>query len=225
MQIDTETSHQIQKAFPFLEDSGDFYEKFIQSVSIVNAPEKYEVISPGDVCKNLSLILEGTVRVFKIGENGREITLYRIGPGESCILTASCILNHAQSPALAVTETEIKAIMIPASTVRIWMDESSSWRHFIFDLISKRLTDVISVIEEIAFRRMDSRLALWLIENKENTNKLHTTHQHIAEELGTAREVISRILKDFEVRGSIKLARGEIEILNEWVLLQKVDKK
>jgi len=225
MKIDIETGQQIKKAFPFLEESDGFYEKFIQSVSLVNAPEKYEVIRPGDACKNLSLILEGTVRVFKIGENGREITLYRIGPGESCILTASCILNHVHSPVLAITETEIKAIMIPASFVRIWMDEASSWRQFIFDLISRRLADVISVIEEIAFRRMDSRLALWLIENKENTDRLHTTHQHIAEELGTAREVISRILKDFEVRGSIKLARGKIVILDDAILQQKVDLK
>ena len=222
MQIDTESSKQIQQLFPFLDNTNDFYKKFIQSASIVNAPEQYEMIQQGETCKNLSLILEGTVRVYKLGENGREITLYRIGPGESCILTASCILNDSTSPALAITETEIKAITIPASTVINWMDESSSWRRYIFDLISKRLADVISVIEEIAFRRMDSRLALWLLDNADETNKVHTTHQHIAEELGTAREVISRILKDFEVHGYIILTRGEIMIVDDSVLKQKV---
>lgn len=218
MNIDSETRNQLEKTFPFLSKSEDFYNKFFHSASIINAPKNYDVIRQGDVCENLSLILEGTVRVYKIGENGREITLYRIGTGESCILTASCILSDVQSPALAVTETEVKAVIIPASVVRQWMEESSAWREFIFDLISKRLTDVISVIEEVAFRRMDSRLALWLLQQSEQTNQLHTTHQHIAEELGTAREVISRILKDFVAQGAINLMRGEIVVLDRTVL-------
>ncbi len=221
MKIDSETQEEIQKVFPFLNDSGEFLEKFFQSSTVVNVPEKYEVIHQSEVCANLSLIIEGTVRVYKISENGREITLYRIGPGESCILTASCILNDSRSPALAIAETAIKAVVIPAPTVIGWMNESSSWRQFIFDLISKRLADVISVIEEVAFRRMDSRLAFWLLEQADETNTLHTTHQIIAEDLGTAREVISRLLKDFSTTGSIKLTRGEILIIDDSLLKQK----
>ena len=221
MRPDSETIEQIWIKFPFLCESDDFYEQFIKTVSVVEAPEKHAVISQGNECTNLNLILEGTVRVYKIGENGHEITLYRIGSGESCILTASSILSNSQSPALAITESKVKALVVPAETVRKWMNESTPWRNFVYELLSKRLADVIAVIEEVTFRRMDSRLAFWLLEQTWNENSIYTTHQHIAEEMGTAREVVSRILKDFESLGAIKLMRGEIEMIDQEILMNK----
>jgi CRP/FNR family transcriptional regulator len=166
-------------------------------------------------CTHLALLIEGTARVFKIGENGREITLYRIGPGESCILTASCIMSQRPFPAFAVSEQPIKALIISPSDVQRWANQEQAWRDYLFQLISHRLSDVISVVEEVAFRRVDRRLADYLLQQCNNTtNRVKATHQSIASDLGTSREVVSRILKDFEQQGLISIKRGAITLEN-----------
>ncbi len=221
MKIDQQTLKQLLTVFPFLDQTDEFLDRFLQVVTVTTAPKKYEVIRQGYPCYSLDLILEGSVRVYKLSESGREITLYRIGPGESCIVTASCIINNIRSPVLAETETPIKSVSIPSSTVKSWLEEFSEWRHFIFDLVSRRLSEVIEVIEEVAFRRMDTRVAEWLLKQTHQNAAVQTTHQHIAEELGTAREVVTRILKDFSDQGFIHLKRGEIVILDDKLLRLK----
>jgi CRP/FNR family transcriptional regulator len=172
------------------------------------------ICDQGMQCQHLALIISGTARVYKLGENGREITLYRIGSGESCILTASCIVNGSPFPAFAVCEEPIEALVIDSNKVRQWTDEFPVWRNYLFSLISDRLGDVISVIEEVAFRRVDRRLAGYLLQrtrgNVRDTIKI--THQAIASDLGTSREVVSRILKDFEHQGVISVSRGQLRI-------------
>ena len=167
----------------------------------------------GDTCGFLPLLLEGRARVYKMAESGREITLYRIEPGESCVLTASCIMSEIPFPALAVTECEVEALLVPASTVREWLSESPSWRHYIFKLVAHRLTDVITVIQEVAFRRMDARIAAQLLGRGDVDGIARTTHQELAVELGSSREVVSRILRDMENEGMIRRQRGEIVLL------------
>jgi CRP/FNR family transcriptional regulator len=164
-------------------------------------------------CQHLALIVSGVARVYKLGESGREITLYRLTSGESCILTASCIVSGSPFPAFAVCEEAIEALAIHPGVVREWTDQFPVWRDYLFSLISDRLGDVISVIEEIAFRRVDRRLADYLLQRAaQDKQRIKATHQAIASDLGTSREVVSRILKDFEHQGLISVSRGLLQV-------------
>ena len=188
----------------------------------VNLKKGETVFWEGDQCSSFALLLSGTVRVFKAGESGREITLYRFHEGGGCILTASSILNNSSFPAIARVDEDAEALIIPAALVRKWIGKYEVWRAFICGLLASRLSNVITTVEEIAFKRMDRRIAQHLLKTrKENTTQLFATHQQIADELGTAREVVSRILKDYESEGLIKLQRGRIE-LTDLEKLQKI---
>jgi CRP/FNR family transcriptional regulator len=169
----------------------------------------------GDACGALALVLEGSARVYTLAESGREITLYRVEPGHCCILTASCILSGRPFPANAVTETGLVAALVPPAQVVHWMTEHQAWRELLWGLLAERLADVIGLVEEVAFRRMDRRLAGYLVEHApRSNNQVAATHQQIAAELGTSREVISRLLKDFELRGWLALSRGSVCVTN-----------
>ena len=168
----------------------------------------------GDRIDAIALLLSGVVRVYKIGETGREITLYRFGHGESCILTANAILSRQSFPAIATVEQEAEAVMIPADTFRDWVRRYDLWRGFVFDLLSQRLASVMAIVDEVAFRRMDTRLASFLLARRRVQHPIRITPQEIAAELGSSREVISRILEDFADRGLIRAARGVVEILD-----------
>ena len=154
------------------------------------------------------------MRVYKIGETGREITLYRFGNGESCILTANAILSHKTFPAVATVEKDAEAVMIPSDIFRAWVGKYDLWREFVFELLSERLSSVMAIVEEVAFRRMDARLASLLLTRSQHRNPWRITHQEIAAELGSSREVISRLLEDFSAQGLIRPSRGEIEVLD-----------
>ncbi len=177
----------------------------------------------GQACTHLALVLRGVVRVYKLSESGHQITLYRIEPGDSCILTASCILSGRGFPAFAETESEIDALLIPSAQVQQWTAESGAWRDFIFGLLARRLTEVIAVVEEVAFRRMDERVAAFLLRSGRRSAEgpILLTHQEIAAELGTSREVVSRILKDLEGEGLIRRSRGQILIRDRSALRAK----
>ena len=154
------------------------------------------------------------MRVYKIGETGREITLYRFGLGESCILTANAILSDKSFPAIASVEQDAEAVMIPTETFRDWVRRYDIWREFVFDLLSQRLSSMMEIVDEVAFQRMDVRVAVWLLNQAKVQNPMRITHQQIAAELGSSREVISRLLEDFARAGLIRARRGTIEILD-----------
>jgi CRP/FNR family transcriptional regulator len=142
------------------------------------------------------------------------ITLFGFGLGESCILTANAILNQKSFPAIATVEREAAAVMIPADTFRDWVRRYDLWRGFVFDLLSQRLTSVMAIVDDVVFRRVDTRLASFLLNRGQTQNPIPITHQEIATELGSSREVISRILEGFASEGLIRPARGTIEILD-----------
>lgn len=187
----------------------------------ISLPADHLVCLEGDMCHHLPLVVSGSVRVYKIGENGREITLYHLDSGDSCILTASCIISQKVFPAFAITETEVEAFIIPANSLREWVRYNPIWQEYIFGLLSQRLANVIEIIEEVAFRRMDCRIATYLLNNSDNHLNLHTTHEAIAQELGSSREVISRILKNFEKQKLLSMSRGLIELKN-WSEIEKI---
>ena len=144
-------------------------------------------------------------------ESGREITLYRIGPGGSCILTTSCLLSNEHYPAEAIAESDVDAVAIPMTVFREALENSQFFRQFVFDGFSSRLTNVIRKIEQISFTSIDTRLAALLLELEERGIE-KITHQDLAVELGTAREVVSRHLKRFESEGWVELGRGRITV-------------
>jgi CRP/FNR family transcriptional regulator len=170
------------------------------------------IFGPGNAAENLLLLVSGTVRVQQLSEAGREIVLYRVHAGESCVLTTACLLAFEDYSAEGIAETDVEAILIPRDTFDEMMSVSKEFRAFVFEAYSKRITDLFMVIEEIAFKRMDIRVAQKLLELQDAQNILHLTHQQMAVELGTAREVISRQLKEFERRGWLTLSRGAIEL-------------
>ncbi len=198
-------------------------DRFFQAASLANMEPGQFVCHEGRECVHLALVLSGTARVYKLGESGREITLYRIGQSESCILTASCILSHAPFPAFAVCEDSVEAAVIPAAHIRQWIAESPIWRDYLFGLVAQRMGDIISLVEEVVFRRMDRRIADYLLQRfQPGQERIEITHQVIASDLGTSREVVSRILKDFESHGLILVTRGAVELLNPKLLQAKV---
>jgi CRP/FNR family transcriptional regulator len=188
---------------------------FTTQATLLHIPAGTTIFSEGDECNIFAVLAGGTVRVFKIGETGREITLYRFGRGESCILTTSCVLSARQFPAIAIVEKDTTAFVIDQITFRDWINQYGEWRDYVFQLLSQRLATVMAIVDEIAFRRVDVRLAEFLLRHAAGKPPvLHATHQHIAAELGTSREVVSRILADFSDDGLISSGRGQIIVLD-----------
>lgn len=213
--LDQKQYDRIARALPILKRATpELAREFQQSASFARIPTGRDVFIEGDRVDGIALLISGVVRVYKIGETGREITLYRFGLGESCILTANAILNQQNFPAIATVEKDAEAVMIPAETFRDWVNRYDLWREFVFDLLSQRLSSVMLIVDEIAFRRMDARVASLLLSRSEIRNPIRMTHQEIASELGSSREVISRLLEDFSGKGFIRPGRGEVEVLN-----------
>jgi len=188
----------------------------LQSESaVVDLPEKTILFGPGKSPENMLLLLEGTVRVQQASEGGHEIVLYRIQAGESCVLTTACLLSHEAYSATGIAETAVQAVAIPRSEFDDLVATSAIFRKFVFAAFSKRITDMFLMIEEVAFQRIDVRLAHKLIALADGRNTIQTTHQKLSIELGTAREVISRQLQEFQRRGWIEIGRGSVSIVNE----------
>jgi CRP/FNR family transcriptional regulator len=191
---------------------------FKQAAFLARIPAGKDVFVEGDDVAAIALLISGVVRVYKVGETGREITLYRFGLGESCILTANAILSRQSFSAIATVEQDAEAVMIPADIFREWIRHYDLWRDFVFTLLSQRLSTVMEIVNEVTFRRMDIRVAALLLDRSKTRNPISVTHQEVATELGSAREVISRILEDMASRGIIRVLRGSIEILDSDLL-------
>ena len=166
-------------------------------------------------CTSFVMVTRGVVRVFKPGEE-RDIFLYTVERGQSCILTVSCLLGDARYPARGVVEEELTGYAIPHSLFLEMVERCTAFRHFVFHLFGERLTTLMALVEEIAFLRLDQRLARLLLHRTASQGQplLHTTHQQLAEELGSVREVVSRILKQMEIQGLVRLKRGQVMVLD-----------
>jgi CRP/FNR family transcriptional regulator len=198
------------KLFPFLQkNSTTVINDFFSSGYKQNFDKGTQIYWEGDACRGIAFLISGDIRVYKTSESGREITLYEIGPGETCILNASCILSNKKYPANAVTISSGEMYILPAKDLKRMISDHESVREYIFSIFSYRLTSVMTLLEEVVFSKMDERLKDYLVEKSED-NILHATHLEIANDLGTAREVISRLLKDFERKGHVKLSRNTI---------------
>ena len=205
--------------FPALKalDDPSWLAALASTQEVALAPEAV-VFRHGDQCRHFLLVLEGTIRVQKISESGKEIVLYRVGPGESCVLSTACLMAGDSYPAEAIVETPVKAIAIPFQRFEDALGGSRGFRSFVFSSYGRRVASLIMLIEEVAFGRMNGRLAQCLLDRAGRRREIIATHQELATELGTAREVVSRLLKEFERHGWVKLYRGRLELLHPGAL-------
>lgn len=189
-------------------------ERLVLNSKIVSLREGTILFGPGKPAENLLLLLDGVVRVQQVTESGREIVLYRVHAGESCVLTTACLLAYEDYSAEGFAETDIKAAAISREVFDDLVAGSKDFRNFVFSAYAQRITDLFHVIEEIAFQKIDIRLAHRLIELSGPNGQLKTTHAQLAAELGSAREVISRQLQEFQRREWVKTGRGVVTILD-----------
>ncbi len=178
---------------------------------VMTVPPGTVIFGPGQTPDHLLLLLSGTVLVQQRSETGREMTLYRVHAGESCVMTTACLLAMEDYSAEGVAETEVTAVAIPRKLFDDMLGRSPAFRQYVFGTYARRIADLFLLVDEIVFRRLDVRLASRLILLAQD-GVVEATHQALAVELGTAREVVSRTLQDFQRRGWIEQSRGEVRL-------------
>jgi CRP/FNR family transcriptional regulator len=187
-----------------------FRQRIEAGLQTMTVPAGTRLFDEQQPCQGFPFVLAGSIRVAKAAANGRELPLYRVLPGESCIITSSCLLGHADYNARGTTEAPTTLAMLP----RELFDEllaQSAFRDFVFHLFGERIAELMQLVEEVAFRKLDQRLANLLLGKG---RVLHTTHQQLADELGSVREMVSRLLKGFAEQGLVQLGREQVEILD-----------
>ncbi|MDE2361779.1 MAG: Crp/Fnr family transcriptional regulator [Hyphomicrobiales bacterium] len=172
------------------------------------------LFTPGSACSGFAVVLSGVVRVGVNSEGGRALTLYRVARDEVCVQTTLCLMAGLDYTAEGVTETQVRMAMIPAARFDALMAASKIFRTFVFSRFGARLQDISKLLETIAFARVDSRLAATLLARADTDGTVAATHQALAEEMGTAREVVSRQLDAFAKAGLVRTARGEVRVLD-----------
>ncbi len=178
----------------------------------------------GEMCEYFGGVGMGDIRVFKNSQSGREMTLYHVQGGELCLVNMLCLFLGRAAMASAVVETSTEAIVFDADAFRSWFDNHAVVRHFVFEAMAQRLVEVMTLVEAIAFAKMDRRVANLLLQRFSCSRAFPATHEELAAELGTAREVVSRLLKDFERLGAISMARGRLELRNASLLQDLADR-
>lgn len=216
--LDNATQTRLFQRYPMLEAlPATDWAALVRTARLVRIPEATVVFDEDQPCQGFPLLLSGGVRVIKAAANGRELQLYRVTAGESCILTSGCLLGHVHYQARGIAELDSEMVLLPPVLFEQLLSIYKPFRDHIFELFAERLTDLMQLVSAVAFQKLDQRLAMLLAEKP---NPLYTTHQALADELGSAREIVSRLLKNFAEQGWIRLGREQIEIVDP-VALQR----
>jgi CRP/FNR family transcriptional regulator len=196
--------------FPFFADlPAARVERLLAEAQLVRAPKGTLLFHSGQPCRGFPLLLEGTVRVSQTSPNGREIVLYHVEPGQGCLLSGGCLLGDSAYGASGVAENDVTLLRIPPALFQELLVEHEPFRRFVFGMYGERLAQVMQLVEEVAFRRLDARLAQLLVQRGP---VVAATQQKLAEELGSVREIVSRLLRQFEERGWVELGRERITV-------------
>jgi CRP/FNR family transcriptional regulator len=190
----------------------------LRAAAKIVIPAQRRVFSQGQLADHLLLVSSGSVKVFARSSEGREVVLYRVQTGEMCTLTTACLLGHTAYPAESITETETVAIKLPADQFDRLLNQSDSFRRFVFAGFSSRLAEIMKRFEQLLLDSVHRRLADFLLQRRNDEGVVGMTHEMLAQEIGTAREVVSRHLKTMEQEGMIRTRRGQIEILQTGAL-------
>jgi CRP/FNR family transcriptional regulator len=204
----------------------DFYRDAPAEVqSTIATAARYVKLAPGDflfregdASREFAAVGAGSIRVFRIGATGREITLYHVRSEQSSLVSMLAVLLGRPVIATGQAEVATEAVLLPAGSLREWVVTSGAMRTYIFETVTRALVDVTTLFENLAFRTMESRLAALLLEHFAAADVISMRHEDIAAELGTAREVVSRLLETYERRGAINLSRGRVEMRDEAAL-------
>lgn len=196
-----------------------------QHARVVSLKEGARVYEPGQAAENYLLLLEGSVRVQQVSETGREMVLYRVASGESCVLTVACLMGASTYPAEAIAETAVRAVIVPRVQFEALIAHSAEFRHFVFAAFGARLAELLHVLGDVIFTKVEARLAGKLIELSRGGDIVTATQQQLAAELGTAREVVSRSLGEFHRRGVVTPHRGHISITDREALARLAREK
>ncbi|MFV2058717.1 MAG: Crp/Fnr family transcriptional regulator [Thiohalomonadales bacterium] len=186
----------------------------LDQAKLVSFPSNTVLFHETMECKHLMLIVDGCVRVYKDSPEGREVTLYRVEPGELCVHNLNNLVNGLVYPIMAKTETAMQGLIIPRSLFHEALADSLSFRSYVLRTLTERLSHMFDLVSGFAFDRLDLRIACWLNHAFEKTcgKAIKITHGELAQELGTTREMVSRILKEFEHKRCVQLARGHIHL-------------
>lgn len=205
-------SKQLLEQFPIFRSlpSADI-EEVMQGSHVRRVAKGGSPFSTNSPCAGFSVLLSGTVRVVKLGASGREVELYRLQPGESCLISTSCLLGKANYTAAAIAQTDLLMFTIPPSIFKRLLARNEAFRDFVFSQFSQRLADLMMLVEAIAFQKLDQRLAAILLEAAPETKASQT---QLADRLGTVRDIVGRLLKNFEQRGLVALGRERIRVLD-----------
>ena len=219
---------EILKRYRFFHDANPLLKNEILSHSnTVTLRPDAVFFQRGDQVNQLALIGAGSVRVFIVSQCGREITLYHVKSGGTCPINILSILLNRETPAIAVVEATLTAVVIDAIHFSHWVSDHAVVRQFVFDAVASRMVDVLSLLEDFKFRKLEKRLADYLLRQlPESATKppvINATHMQLASELGSAREVISRLLRGFERMGVVDLARGKIFVNSRQALRQIIE--
>lgn len=183
----------------------------LQPAALLHLPAGTRVFAEAQPCQGFPLVVEGSIKVVKSAPSGREMLLYRVEPGDSCIISSSCLLGHTPYTARGETESPVTLTVLPESLFQRLLADNPGFRDFVFHLLAERIADLMQLVEEIAFHRLDQRLARLLLARD---GDIHATHQALADELGSVREIVSRLLKGFAADGLVELGRERIALLD-----------
>lgn len=210
--------NELIKIYPFFENLDENTKHIINSSLIIkNFDTDYTLIHEGASCIGFSLILKGLIRVYKLSDKGREVTLYKLGSGDTCYLSMSCMLNNNSYPAFAEIIEPTTIAFIPSNIFSNYIYNTLDFQKYIFNNLYNKFNDVVNVLEEVAFESIDTRIAKYLLQTSKKANNsmyLYLTHEKIAQEVGTSREVVSRMLNNFKNKDILTSSRGKITILS-----------
>lgn len=210
--LDINTTSRLLSQYSMLRELGVAdQDALFATANVLSVPAGAIVFDECQPCQGFPLLLSGSIRIIKASANGRELPLYRVFPGDSCILSSSCLLGRANYQARGIAELDTVMVAIAPDMFEKLLATHKPFQDYIFGMFSERLTDLMQLLSAVAFRKLDQRLAA-LLANK--PSPFQVTHQALADELGSVREIVSRLLKSFAEKGWIRLEREQIEIVD-----------
>ena len=211
------TAQELKQALPNLTDP-KLLDRLLEKGQFSTFEPGKTLMEPGQFIKAVPLVLEGSIKIMRVDEDGKELFLYYLETGETCALSLTCCSAARPSEIKAVVEEKASLLFIPIQVHEQLVDEFKQWKDFVSTTYQHRFQEMLTVLDAVAFKRMDERLMNYIVTKMKQlkSNELHTTHQEIANELGTAREVISRLLKQLEKKKWIELGRNVIYIRDDF---------
>lgn len=208
----------VLERLPFWKLLTDSEKELVQQNAVIRLYKKgTRVYSSERECLGMLFVMQGEMRTYLLSEEGREVTLFRIYPNDLCVLSASCVISQISFDTQMSAQKDTEALIIPPNIVLLLTEKNLSVRCFLYELATKRFSDVMWAMQQILFKRLDQRLALFLMQESQRlgTDTIHMTHEQIAQQISSAREAVARMLKQFSEDGLVELKRGAIRLLDQ----------